>query len=196
MKTRPAPAQHNRGAQHSNGSSSRDSDGIAGPDLAQLEHVHHDGQRLDQCRSFVVDVYGDGRAVTGWKGRVLKKRSVRLRPTHEDTAEGVVVLTFEAGFTMTAGDGGLHGDAVADSEILNAGANGNHFACRFMPEDLRINGGSFADAAILIPVQVAATNSDGAYADGEFAVPGIARLGDLALFESARGKRLDGSHEE
>ena len=91
---------------------------------------------------------------------------------HEHSGDAIVVLAFDAEFAVAAGDAGLDDDAVAGREIVNARANRNDFTGRLMAEDLRINGGRFADAAILIPVQIAATNAGRADADSEFAVTG------------------------
>ena len=74
------------------------------------------------------------------------------------------------------------------------GADRDDFTGRLMPEHLRISSRKFADAAVLIPVQIATADANGADSDGHFAMPGIARLEHLAFFERAGGEQLDGSH--
>jgi hypothetical protein len=94
----------------------------------------------------------------------------------------MIVVPREAEFAMPASEARLHHHAIADGEILDALSDGNHFAGRFMSQDLRKRGRKIAHAAILIPVQIAAANPDGSNTHGDLAMPRISRLRHLALF--------------
>jgi hypothetical protein len=57
-----------------------------------------------------------------------------------------------------------------------------------MPQNLRIHRRNFANAAVLIPVQIAAAHADRANSHRDFAVTRVPRLRHFAFFKDARGE--------
>src|SRR5580704_13754738 len=63
-----------------------------------------------------------------------------------------------------------------------------------MPQHLRIHRWTFSDAAVLIPVQVAAAHPHRPNPHGDLAVARVGRLQHFAFFKDTRGEELNGSH--
>lgn len=170
------------GGQHADWSGAGDADGVAHVDVDQFQHVHHHGQRLGQRGFGEIESFGKTRSIAGGQRDVFAQHAVTLAATHEHVVDTVVVLTPKAIFAMSAGEVGLQHDAIADGDMRYAFADGDDLAGRLMPGDARIRRGRFTDASVQEPVQIAATNADGANLHGDLAVSRIALLRHLAFF--------------
>jgi hypothetical protein len=73
-------------------------------------------------------------------------------------------------------NGGLNEDARAGLPGA-ARTGGYHLSGRFVTEHLRIGHRTAADAPLRVPVQIAAADADGAYADKHLAGPRFGRHG-------------------
>src|SRR5438046_3011391 len=78
--------------------------------------------------------------------------------SHEDRTHAVVVMSGPAEFAMAAGDGRLHGDALAHVNRVHSFADSGDFSGGLMAQYGRVSGARGADAALLVPVHVAAAN--------------------------------------
>ena len=110
-----------------------------------------------------------GEAVDGRDVQIVLEEARGGDGAVEGEGVAMVVVIGEAIFTVAAGNGWFNGDALAEFQVGYVFAEGGDFPGWFVTQDAGEWSLDVADAAVLIPVQVTAANTDGGDLDGDFA---------------------------
>lgn len=147
-----------------------DDSGAAGFDGGDARRVDGDGDCFDQCGVGVRKAFGELVDNVRGHGDVFGECAVAAIVAAGDAEDLTVVAEIdEAAFAigaLTAGDGGVEGDAVADGEINDRGAEAGDDARCFMTHDERRDA---AAGAAIVAVDVAAADAAGADLNEDFA---------------------------
>jgi hypothetical protein len=157
-----------------------DDDGGAGGDLGLLGDVDCNGEGLDERTLLKRDLVGELVAEVLGCGVEAAEGSVVGRGGGEAHIGAEVVVAAQAGLAVAAGGSGFDGDAVAEFEGCDGGADSGDCAGGFVAE---AHGGfedEGADGAMLPVVHVGA--ADAGEGDGDEDGAGVGEGGDWALF--------------
>ena len=133
-----------------------DRDARAAPDVAQVDRVQRDPERLEESDLVVADRVRDREEQARRPGHPFPKAAVGDRVAQEPDVRTEVPVSGPAGVAMPAGPARLHRDADARARP------GRDDAAKLMPEHERLCQ-RCARPAIHVPVEVGAAEPDGGH---------------------------------
>lgn len=180
-------------AEEANGAGAHDDDGGAGGDLGLLGDVDGDGEGLNQRAFLESDLLGELVAEVLGGGVEAAESSVVGRGGGEAHVGAEVVVAAQARFAVAAGGSGLDGDAVAELEGGDSGADLGDCAGGFVTE---AHGGfedEGANGAMLPVVHIG--SADAGEGDGDEDGAGVSEGGDWALLIGDGERRVQDEGE-
>lgn len=171
-----------------------DDGGISGFQWEPVDAVEGDGDGFGEggvlvgkiARDGVEDVFGD--ADEFGEGPVA---AVVAAGDAEDVAIRTEVdLAGEAGGALSAVDGGVEGDAVADLPLPHGGSDLGNFAGGFVSHD---DGGNASSRAAVHAVDVGSADATGLHRNEHFVLRDL-RVGGVTVFELVVGGEGEGFH--